>query len=374
MKDIKIGAEAKYIGVEPNWSNFDPSKVDDNECLIVSAYNWYNYAVSDKDKNKIVTDFISSRMPTKVAGGAIRAINALDHWEIPNWLMSLCRMQLRGLVLTDARRTSFDNKLQDIIRLGAATLEANAIKPSNAVVVSVQDNIRLSALDKSADIDDQLDKVFRDPKHTFNCYDWLSFKKIGPMIAMRLGDIYRSDLEEIDQALSKSDPQVVEGYSSYSKKHLTAIRNFYQALIVDCETWGRNQKKKPKARKKSIKSADHHVRKLKYMKEFPELKLVSIDPSKIVGANEVWVFNAKYRKLQHYVATDRGGLQVKGTSLQNFHETDSTAKTLRKPKEVLPDIMTGSSKAAIRVFNDIRSTAAKCNGRIGESSIILRAI
>ena len=369
MKDIKIGAEQKYIGVEPSWADFDPTKVDDNERRIVSAYNWYNYAVADKDKNKLVTDYISR---DAAAADDVRAINALDHWQIPNWFLSLCRMQLRGLILSDDRKKSFDTKLQDMIRLGMTTLEMNKIKTPTTAVVSVQDNIRLSALDKSADIDDQLDKVFRDPTHTFNCYEWLSTKKVGPMIAMKLGDIYRNDLNEIEQALSKSDIQVVEGYSSYSKKHLIAIRDFYRGIITDCETWGRNQKKKPKARKKTTKSADQHVRKLKYMKEFPELKLVSIDPSKIVGANELWVFNTKYRKLQHYVALDRGGLQVKGTSLQNFHDINSVAKTLRKPTEVLPNIMTGGTKVVTRVFDAIRSAATKCNGRMGESSIILR--
>ena len=214
MKDIKIGAEQKYIGVEPSWADFDPTKVDDNERRIVSAYNWYNYAVADKDKNKLVTDYISR---DAAAADDVRAINALDHWQIPNWFLSLCRMQLRGLILSDDRKKSFDTKLQDMIRLGMTTLEMNKIKTPASAVVSVQDNIRLSALDKSADIDDQLDKVFFDPKHTFNCYEWLSTKKVGPMIAMKLGDIYRNDLNEIELALSKSDIQVVEGYSSYSK-------------------------------------------------------------------------------------------------------------------------------------------------------------
>jgi len=372
MKDIKIAADLfRFIGAEPSWANFDPTKVDDNERRIMNAYNWYNYAVADKDKNKLVADYISKNAATS---DDVRAINALDCWQIPNWFLSQCRMQLRGLILSDDRKKAFDTRLQDMIRLGMEKLEKNKIKTQTTAVGSVHDNIRLSAHNKSAYIDDQVDKMFSDPKHTFNCYEWLLAEKVGPMVAVRLGDMYRDELDEIELALNKGDIQVVEGYSSYSKKHLIAVRDFFRAIIADCETWARNQKKKPRARRKTTKSADQHVRKLKYMKEFPELKLVSIDPSKIVGANELWVFNTKYRKLQHYVARDRGGLQVKGTSLRNFHDINSVAKTLRKPTEVLPNIMTGGTKAVSRVFDAVRSVATKCNGRMGESSIILRVI
>ena len=49
MKDIKIGVEQKYIGVEPSWANFDPTKVDDNEPHHFTIYQY-------KDKVALAND------------------------------------------------------------------------------------------------------------------------------------------------------------------------------------------------------------------------------------------------------------------------------------------------------------------------------
>ena len=372
MKDIRVNSvEQSYVGTEPTWTNFDETNLIENEQRIVAGYNWYNYVVADKDKHKYVIEFLNSY--GKKAATSIEAISELEHWEIPNWLMSLCRMQSRGLVLTDDRKKGFSDRLIKLINLGVSR---RTEKSANAPVakVSVQININRAASEATADIEAEIDKIMHDQNHTFKCYDWLSEKKIGPMIAAKIADRYRASHEEIKIALAKSDEQVVEGYRSYSRKHLKVFDAFYQSIIDDCETWSRNQKKSPKARKKKIKSADQQVRKLRYLKAYSELKLVSIDPVKIINASELWLFNTKYRKLQYYVANDRGGFQIKGTTIQNFHEVNSTAKTLRKPEETLNDIVNGGPKAIIKTFEKLRVKASKCNGRIGEATIILRVI
>lgn len=372
MKDIRVNSvEQSYVGTEPTWNDFDPSNLIENERRIAMGYNWYNYVVADKDKHKYVTEFLNGY--GKKAATSIEAINELEHWEIPNWLMALCRMQLRGLVLTEDRRKTFNDRLIKLIDMGTAR---HAEKNTNVPVtkVSVQVNISRAAMEATADIEAEIDKLMFDRKHTFKCYDWLSEKKIGPMIAAKIADRYRASLEEIQIALAKSDDQVVEGYRSYSRNHLKAFENFYRSLIDDCETWSRNQKKAPKPRKRKIKSADQQVSKLRYLKAYPELKLVSIDPAKIINANEVWLYNTKYRKLQYYVAADRGGFQIRGTTLQNFHEVNSIAKTLRKPETTLNEIVSNGPKSIIKTFEKLRVKASKCNGRIGESTIILRII
>ena len=51
-----------------------------------------------------------------------------------------------------------------------------------------------------------------------------------------------------------------------------------------------------------------------------ENKIASISPSKIVGAEVLFLFNSKTNQLSYYHARDRGGLEVKGTSILNFDE------------------------------------------------------
>jgi hypothetical protein len=127
-----------------------------------------------------------------------------------------------------------------------------------------------------------------------------------------------------------------------------------------------------KPRKTKPKSADKVVSKLKFQKESNELKIVSIDPTKIVGAKELWTFNTKYNVLAHYWSEQ--GLSVKGTTLQGVDDGRSRQKKLRKPMDVLPSITGSTSKAAERAFEALKTKEANPNGRINEFTVILRAV
>ena len=129
------------------------------------------------------------------------------------------------------------------------------------------------------------------------------------------------------------------------------------------------------------KSADKVVAKLKFLKTDDKYKLASVNPVDIVGANELWVFNIKTRKLGKYVASNidptgqgRGnsGLQVKGTTITGFDEAQSIQKTLRKPEEQLKAFKT-AGKVALRTFLDnIPTTDTKMNGRCNLDTVLLK--
>lgn len=175
--------------------------------------------------------------------------------------------------------------------------------------------------------------------------------------------------------------QLKEGYIHLKKadiaKYTSAIENLMQALdyIIDASKATR----KPRIAKP--KSADKLVVKLKYMKLDDKYKLASINPVDVVGANELWTFNVKTRKLGKYVATNidptgmgRGssGLQVKGTTITGFNEELSIQKTLRKPDEQLKALK-AAGKVALRTFlENINAIDTKMNGRINIDTILLK--
>jgi hypothetical protein len=128
-----------------------------------------------------------------------------------------------------------------------------------------------------------------------------------------------------------------------------------------------------KPRKIRVAPAEKIVARMKFQKEDTSLKIVSIDPAKIIGARELWVFNTKYNILAHYVAETDAGLSVKGTTLQNVSDS-SKQKKLRKPEQMLPGVLQGTSKAAERSFAGIKTKEGNPNGRINEFTVILRAI
>ena len=93
-----------------------------------------------------------------------------------------------------------------------------------------------------------------------------------------------------------------------------------------------------------------------------------------MGAEQLWIFNIKTRKLGRYVADSGHTLMVKGTTIQNFNERESIAKTVRKPKEKLPELMK-AGKVNLRKFLDgIKATSTKLNGRINADTLLLRVV
>lgn len=116
------------------------------------------------------------------------------------------------------------------------------------------------------------------------------------------------------------------------------------------------------------------VSKVNYLKEDKIYGFSSIEPSKIIGVSQLWVFNVKLRKVGVYFAQDAGGLSIKGSTILNFDDKLSVAKTVRKPKETVTEILK-SGKAAIKTaFGKINSKQNLLTGRINSDTILLRII
>lgn len=125
-------------------------------------------------------------------------------------------------------------------------------------------------------------------------------------------------------------------------------------------------------RKTKAVSKDKVVAKLKYKKQDEPLKLVSINPTDIIGAKELWVFNTKSRKLGKYVANEYMELGVKGTTITGFNENQSICKTIRKPEEKLKEFKAAGKVQLRKFLEDINATDTKMNGRINEEIILLK--
>ena len=99
----------------------------------------------------------------------------------------------------------------------------------------------------------------------------------------------------------------------------------------------------------------------------------SVNPVDVIGAQELWVYNTKTRRLGRYIADSlQGPLGIKGTAITGYDEAKSVSKTLRKPEEKLQEF-TRASKVQLRKFMDeIRATATLLNGRINTDTVLLK--
>ena len=270
----------------------------------------------------------------------------------------------------------------------------------NVYVPSIQERIRDQAIEQSEDIDIWLEGWIEDP----NSFDPKGFdfkrhfgsKGVTQAHARKLKSFYEdtlADYDDLDRMPTKGQlakmsehdadmwEQLKEGYAHVKKADIKKLRTAISELMVALDFIIDQAKATRKPRKAKPRSADKVIAKLKFLKVDEKYKLASINPIDVVGANELWVFNVKTRKLGKYIASsidpkglgrEGTGLSVKGTTIIGFDEKLSVQKTLRKPDEQLKEFK-GAGKVALRKFlEDINTTDTKLNGRSNLDTVLLK--
>jgi len=258
-------------------------------------------------------------------------------------------------------------------------VEAKALEAAKPAVYtpSIQERVKESAYKMTEELEDaiegfQTDAENFDPK-AFKVLNLLKGKEVKATHARIIKGFYAKDLAELEELASGSkDEQLIEGYSHRTKKQIRNLIAFYQEIVSACDMLGQEAKVNRKPRKAKVVPKDKIVAKLKYKKTDEPLKLVSINPTDIIGTKELWVYNTKNRKLGKYVANEYMELGVKGTTITGFNEIMSVCKTLRKPEEKLKEFKAAGKVQLRKFLDEINATDTKMNGRINEEIILLR--
>jgi hypothetical protein len=269
----------------------------------------------------------------------------------------LARMILNGATLPPETLERFSQRIQQVV---SYTPKAEQPIPT----VSIQERTRRVTWNLITDIEEQLD---RDPQFSLETFLKTSEASAAGIEAVR--KYYAPHLEEVNSG----DPQVAEAYGP----RLSKWKKIYSKMIQDCDKLLDNKKSLPKERKPrkvKVKSPADLVKRMKFMPKNPELNLTSIDPQKVIGATQLWVYNTKYRIIGVYTTSSSKGFSVKGTSILNFDSEKSVGRKLRKPKEQL-QLFSQQGKVGLRTYlTDIKAKDIKLNGRINKDVILLKAV
>lgn len=255
--------------------------------------------------------------------------------------------------------------------------EETAVDDKPAVLQpSIQERVKEAAYRMTEELENAIEKFQTDPEafnpKEFKVLNLLKAVEAKAAHARIIKSFYARNLEELLEVPGTKDEQLKEAYSHISKANLKKIIAFYQEIDSACTMLMQEAKVNRAPRAKKSVPAEKIVAKLKYKKSDEPLKLVSINPTDIIGSKELWIYNAKSRKLGKYVATEYAELGVKGTSIINFDENKSVQKTLRKPAEQLAAFK-ATGKVGLRKFlEDINAVDTKMNGRINEEIMILK--
>ena len=270
-------------------------------------------------------------------------------------------------------------EIMDVINQGKDDIDEDIVievKPTVAQP-SIQDRVREAAYRMTEEIEDAIDGFQKDPEafdpKAFKMLNLLKGKEVKAAHARIIKTFYSRDLTELEELASgNADEQLKEGYSHRSRKQIKNLIAFYQEIMSACDMLAQEAKVNRKPRKTKVVPKDKIVAKLKFMKSNEPLKLVSINPTDIIGASELWIFNTKNRKLGKYVATEFNTLNVKGTTITNFDEFKSVQKTIRKPEEKLKEFKAAGKVQLRKFLEDINATDTKMNGRLNEETILLK--
>lgn len=361
MKVSKINLETLFVGDEPVFG--DPK----TELPITRALSWYSNQKDWKDSKKYTIDYAKKHLSKDIQENLSQA-----HEDLYKNLGFVCRMIMRGAPLD--KQEWIINRINEIINYDKSTEIVSEVIPQQKETRSIQDRVFDQATQYINEIEGHVDIYIKTKTTNFKCYDYLTSNSIKPIYMKQIIDHYLPLQEEIKLTLSKSDDQLNESYSHWSKKELTNYLNFITGIIDDCNKFSSNTKTVRKTKKKKVITADKKVSKLQYKKEDTETKTVSINPADIISAKQLWVYNTKYKKLGVYYSKDDAGFGVKGTTLENFDENSSITKTLRKPLEVLPIVVKGKKLDLKKIMNEIKTKEDVLTGRINSDTILLKVI
>jgi hypothetical protein len=378
-----LDADPRKMGPEPHWV---PGQVI-TQSQIRHAYNWYNYFYMAEDAKKWTLLFLKVN---KTGGEILQKLdnNIPKHRFIPvGWA---CKIIQENGTLPKENMDYLKSKLRELITEAMeaksdtlAMMDVVEGEEGGIVVIekekpNVQEYIANQVSNLIAEFEDVLDQFIQNGYKTdFKTYEYLVSHNVKSIQAQKIAAYYEPLVKELQEAMatpSKIDEQIKEAYSHLTKKQIKAYHAFVSEIVTDCQQIKVNTQAVRKPRKKKIKSAGQVVQKMKYKVSDDTFKIKSVHPSEMVGAQQVWVFNCKTRKLGVFNAEDAGGLKVKGSTVYAWNEDTSTCKKVRKPNEILPQVTQGGKVALRKLMENIRAKDSVLKGRIGADTCILRVV
>jgi hypothetical protein len=371
----------------PQWEGCESWSADEFHRHFKRAMDYYRLESEVKTFKPFVLKWMELNGADK---SDIVAFKKIKDNRISTTMGSVASCLLRGMTpqridFNNGRDTAewLRNAIKEVLKEGKDDIDPDeeAAKKEAAkkdvYTPNIQERLREVALLMTDEIEKAYESFQTDPDNfdpkAFKVLNLLKSQQAKAAHARIIRDFYASDLAELEELASgNADEQLREGYSHRTKKQIKNLIAFLTEVQNACNMLMQEAKVNRAPRKTKAVSKDKVVAKLKYMKSNEPLKLVSVNPTDIIGSKELWIYNTKTRKLGRYVAKEYSELGVKGTTITNFDEAVSVCKTLRKPEDKLKEFKAAGKVALRKFLDEINATDTKMNGRINEETILLK--
>jgi hypothetical protein len=365
-------ADEKYTGGEPEWPQDALEWSDEDfDHLLRKSFFYYNYFYNQKDTKKYVEEWAEkSGLFNKIQ---VKSFKRSTDRSIPMTVCSLIMAHRAGMPLKSNHVEFLTKSILSAISDVEPDPEELTTKPkAQEYRPTIQDRLAEKTSELIGEMEGMFDEILKNTKPNFKPYDFLTTNKVVQAQLPKYRTVFENRKFELELAQAKKDPQLTEAYKHYKAADFKRIIGWLDLVLLALDEYRQVKQATKKARVKKAPTKEKLISKLKYAKDFKELKLVSINPAEIIGANELWVYNTKTRKLGKYVAAPHSQLSVKGTGIENFDSDKSISKTLRKPEEKLKEFAKAGKIILRKFLEEIKATETKLNGRISTDIVLLK--
>jgi len=364
--------DERYTGGEPTWVGVDKWSDDKVRQEIYRGFYFYNYYMTASDMRKYVLEY--GQKVLKWSKTDVAAFNECEDARVGITIGSYSKMVLNGAPIPASDFVT--DKIAELLAYGNAKLAEKVDAEKSVAKRTIQDHMNEKFCDIVGEIEAQYDVMWSGSEEKFDFVAYFREVSMPQQFVNRIRDRYQGQLDELNESQAKKcDPQLAEAYAWMKKPDVKRITAWYASLFDALTTYGKVKAAVRKVRKVRPVSKEKQVKGVKYLKDFAELNLVSINPVDIIGSKELWVYNTKTRKLGQYVAAaDTTQMTIKGSTIIGFDTKLSVAKTLRKPKEQLKAFQNAGKIALRKFMGDIRATEIALTGRINGDTVLLKTV
>jgi len=399
---------------EPSWDGWQDMDGQKFHRFKQSTNSWYYQTFKPDELVKHTYEWMENNGYSKED---IKCARAVPSYVIGTTTSITCRMLTKGMPdynkLEDEYWQSLAGTMGNVkpsvewvkvqiagaIEKGKTLVEEKAIEEKAKIKVyqpTIQERLFKAAINMTVEIDDvmEADNQLIDIKK-FTPYKWLIKHQCKGNHAKIIKGFYQPGYDELHELLNPPNrkqrekmteqeldwrSQLDESFDVFTKEEIQSRYKAYKVICDACDMLISEAKLNRKPRKVKPKSAEKLVSKMKYKTHDEKTALVSINPADIIKTEELWTYNTKTRKLGHFITSifdpqkqkrDGTGLEVKGTTIIRYNETESVAKTLRKPEEQLAEFKKCGKIQRKKFFEAIKTTETKLNGRINPETILL---
>lgn len=374
-------------GGPPNWAiiqpDMEPLKLNgmlkDYKRLLWEAEYYVHYEIAT---SSFVSAFIKycEREFDKKEPALLKRLPEYDMTVVGKWAY----LAMKGVGLEETKKAFMKQKYEELMVKARVIADAEkkkaaekAKEKSVAVVISIQQRMREQVSDLCAEFDHLVDELCVNnlAVSDFNPHTMMKVYRAGvikPAHAKIIREMYEGQYSEAKEIVAWKDEQIKEGYAYMTPKMRKEYLAFFEKIITACDTYINTGKAVRKTRMPKPVSKEKKVAKLKYQVSEPTLGLASVNPIQILDATVLWVYNSKTRKLGCYVAEPASNLSAKNTSVIGFDEIKSIQKTVRKPEVLLKGIDKLPRTKIQKLFDEIKATETRMNGRLNDTTILLK--